>query len=506
MKINFFKILLLFLIIGGVWWIHSAVYGQDHQKLEYDVAVSARIVPVFAVDEKGNPVYDIKKDEIFFYVNGKPVSFRFERFTFRERPGISVSQPVTSLLQREPAVSELNPAEMSRRAIFLIFDSTFNSREGLRRSKKIAARLFQNKSPGDDFILLENTPGGGLKYITGPEDNNDKLNSALKKMNVIPERFHRRLYSKREGSIDLSTSGVDPTAIARIGGKLRYKNFARRFTFTLRSLKYALKTISRPKIVFLISEGIQRGAILDSDTRQIDGFLLKNLKRVAQSVNEGGSILYTINPRKIEYENLRDEDTSGELSMNLLARESGGKYFEGSDPVVVAKEIKKSTAAYYELSFTITPEMGDTQKLELQCSRPGVRIHSISRLTTEKPYLGMKPVEKKLFALNVANQGTWSRMVAKIRKVSYKMLKIEKKGKTTIISIQVPIPAHLRTKKVDIFMIRTGKKDDNIDFGFNRKTAGDIEILTFEKKMKRKHFFVIIEPTTPYCIYNKLKL
>jgi VWFA-related protein len=495
---------LSFILIGFLFFglVQTApLYSQEHQKLEYDVGVTARIVPVFAVDKKGNPVYDIKKGEIVFYVNGKPAPFQFQRYTFEERREINLAQPAAPELKKKPA-------KTGRRAIFIVIDSTFNSTEGLRRSRKITEQLFQNKFPGDDFILLENTPGGGLKYIIGPENDKNKLTAALKEFNTIPEKFPWHLYAPTQkdytkaGSVDLSKTGFGPTFNNRAGARYRYKNFARRFTRSLRALKYALKTISKPKIVFLISEGIQRGAIVSAE---FNGLLLRNLKTVAKSVNEGGSILYAVNPRKIDCENLRSDSISGEESMNFMARESGGKYFEGSDPVVVAKKIKKTTAAYYELAFTITPQMGNTQKLKLKCTRPGVRIHSIKQLSAEKPYPGMTPVEKKLFALNVANQGAWSRMVAKNRQVSYKMIEPEKKGNKTMFSIRVPIPAHLKNKKVDIFMIRTGKGKDNIDFGLNRKTAGDTEILTFEKKKNRKHYFVIIEPTTPYCIYNQVK-
>jgi hypothetical protein len=302
-----------------------------------------------------------------------------------------------------------------------------------------------------------------------------------------------------------------------MGERFRYKNHVKRMSKTLASLKYALKTINKPKIVYLLSEGVMKSAFVSSfkiprahgqETlgSYISTIMFNYLKEVSKAINEGGSILYTINPRKIEYETLRDDSISGEESMNYMARESGGKYFEGSDPVVVAKQIKKTTAAYYELAFTITPNMGKTQKLKLKCARPGVRIHSIKQLSSEKPYPKMKPVEKKLFALNVANQGTWSRMVAKTRQATYNILNTKKKGKTSLLSIRVPIPAHLRNKKVDIFMIRTGSKKDNIDFGLNHKTAGDTEILTFEKNKNRKHFFVIIEPGAPYCIYNQVKL
>ena len=174
MKSNKNKLQILIFILIGILGMHVTSIGKDHQKLEYNVAVSARIIPVFALDNNGKPVYDIQKDEI-------------------------------------------------------------------------------------------------------------------------------------HGKIPLAP--------------------------------FFLKTISKPKIVFLISEGVQRGAILDFVNKEVAGLLLKYLKIVAQSVNEGGSILYAVNPRKVEYENFREDDASVELSLSIIARESGGKYFEGSDPVVIAKEI-----------------------------------------------------------------------------------------------------------------------------------------------------------------------
>jgi hypothetical protein len=498
------------------YFVTSTVNGQEHQKLEYDVGVTARIVPVFAVDAKGNPVFDLNKQDILFYVNGKHVPFIFERYTFDLETEMNTERHTS----RPDNADKPTPYTGNRRVIFIVIDAMFNSKTGLKRSKTIAANLIRNKLPGDDFIVLENQPGSGLKYIAGPDNNEKNLITSLNDVTSIPERFDKGLLvanNKQAGSIDASVRDNHLKFKQLRGSLQRYRLKIKQLSKSLSKLKYALKTISRPKIVYLISEGAKKLAFVEeyvTETNRdgesikgshIAGYLYQYLKDLARAINEGGSVLYTINPAKIEFENLREDNVLSDESMNYMARESGGKYFSGSDPFIIAKEVQKTTAAYYELAFTLNPNMGKIQKFKIKCTRPGVRIHSIKRMTSETPYPQMKPVEKKLFALNVANQGAWSRMVAKTRRASYKMTEPEKKGNKSMVSIQVSIPAHLKNKKVDIFMIRTGKGKDRIDFDLHRKTTGDIETITFEKKKNRKHYFVIIEPTAPYCIYNRVK-
>ncbi len=56
-----------------------ALEGQIKKKadrddrLSYFVSVNAQLVPIYAVDKKGNPVFDLKKEEIQLYANEKPV-------------------------------------------------------------------------------------------------------------------------------------------------------------------------------------------------------------------------------------------------------------------------------------------------------------------------------------------------------------------------------------------------------------------------------------------------
>ena len=44
---------------------------DDQERLKYQVSVEAQLVPIFAVDKKGNPVFDLKPDELILYADGK---------------------------------------------------------------------------------------------------------------------------------------------------------------------------------------------------------------------------------------------------------------------------------------------------------------------------------------------------------------------------------------------------------------------------------------------------
>ena len=66
-------------------------------------------------------------------------------------------------------------AMVQNRVLFVILDTMFNSLTGFRRGKEIAVNLIERGLPGDRFIVLENSPIGGLKYIGGSELNNKQL-------------------------------------------------------------------------------------------------------------------------------------------------------------------------------------------------------------------------------------------------------------------------------------------------------------------------------------------
>ncbi|HLP46699.1 MAG TPA: hypothetical protein VK469_12155 [Candidatus Kapabacteria bacterium] len=501
--------------------------------LKYNVSIDIMVVPFFAVDNSGNPVYDLKEEEIQLFVNDKLVKLAaFKRFEFNledKAPGKEIAENV------QPG---------GERFVFVILDTMFNSLTGFRRGKEIAAKLIKEGEPGDNFVILENNPIGGLKYIGGPEKDGNLLIEKINDINAPPDKWSKDIHSTRIFSENVD---YDPTTDPRLESgrwksvrdslinseKLRYQHQVMYFTRVLSQFKYALKTINKPKIVFLISEGIATGAfraairssdsagssdtvgalesngfgsLLTKDEATVfdqdkiySAFMLRYLVEVVKSINNGGSVLYTINPRRGD--DVNDSEASGEMSLRYMAGESGGKYFAGSKPENIVERVKKTTTAYYELFYPLLADMGADMTLRVESKRKDVLIHSLIHTERNRPYLQMEPVQKKLFALNVVTNGNWSRIVGKVMKTKFKK---SGSSKDDLMTIQVPLPNVMQNCKVDMFSIRVDPKTQTTAVDLVENQAADVVNLKLKNRKDVNQFFVIIEPNTPYCIYNQI--
>lgn len=470
------------------------------ERLSHEVSVDAVLAPLFAVDASGNPVYDLKQEEFEVFVNNKPVEIiYFARHEFKyEMEGRS-----------KVAVDhdEIPVFESPGRVIFIIIDSVFNSGAGVKRSKKIALELIKQGSREDRFIIIEYSPGSGLKHIAGPGEDREQLIKKVKKIVPKPSNWMKKLHDTN----DLTNIEGDRSYRSTIRNtskrleNMRYKNGVRRFAYVLSRFKYALKTISKPKIVFLISEGVSKGAFgepVDPNDAEkgifIKTHLFSYLQKIIKAVNQGGSVLYTINPQSITKS--VDRGASGDMSLSFLAGESGGKYFSGSDTGKIIKRIKKTTAAYYELAFPVNSELGEQLRLTIKCKRKDVRVHTLNHSERNRPYHLMEPVQKKILALNVATGGGWSRMLGTVTKAAFKIIKKEK----TQYSFTVELPMEMKNRNLDVCLLYINPATEAVDMTFETVTAAESLELKINRKKNKKQFFVIIEPNTPHCIYNEI--
>ena len=109
--------------------IFFALGMTAQEPLHYDVAVTVKVVPIFAVDARGNPVYDLAEDELELFVNGSAVPIAdFQRYTVDE---VREAEGETGTGRAEP-----EPLKQKERVVFIIMDSIFNSQYGWRRSKE----------------------------------------------------------------------------------------------------------------------------------------------------------------------------------------------------------------------------------------------------------------------------------------------------------------------------------------------------------------------------------
>jgi VWFA-related protein len=513
------KAQIFFLFSTLFLFFFTSLHSNQDKPLQYKVSVDVKSIPVFVLDSKGNPVLDLRREEIELYLNGKKQDIvYFNRYDIDAR-----------IITKEENTGQ----KKKDRVVFLIIDSMFNSNTGFRRSLKIAKKLATEGKPEDLFILFENNPISGLKHVHGPDQASDKLLKKIKKLRRPIEKWATQLHSNRElnNNIDFSLfteTRLETNAWESLrqlilnSERLRYKFLLQRFSDTMSNLQYILKTIDTPKLVFLISEGIASNAfktedtameyvvpsnsvlvedekIADDEKQYYSPFLFKYLKKIVKSINYGGSVIHVINPRRLNDTN--DDGLSGEMSLRYLARESGGQYFAGSDTDNVVKRIIKTSSSFYQMVFYINTKEDQDFKIDIKCKRRGVIVKTILYADSNRNYQQMDKVQKKMFALNIIKGGNWSRNQGKIMRIGYK--KGTNKDKNAF-TLHVPLPNQMKNKKLDMFLITLDEKNQRIGMEIVSKTAKDWINLKINYKKNKKQFFVIIEPRGTYCIYNSI--
>jgi len=501
---------------------------QENEDITHNISVNLMLVPVFAVDADGNPVIDLQKDDFEIHANGTPMEIaQFIRFDFDYQK--EVMEEIT-------VKGKKVPAPQPSRAKFIIIDSVFNEFFAYKRAKTIAVDIIRNGAPDDMFIVLENRADGGLRHLGGPGMDKKELIRRIEKLKLPSAKWSKSLYWSQEWDYEADEDNYNPiSASATLENlsrdkkdmeRLAYKNQVHHFSRTLAQFKYALKTVTRPKMVFLLSEGISEGAFKSYKAsekvagygkfgsallRQADGVdkvnefrdqrLFKDLERVVQAINEGGSVLYTVNPGKME----RDDEASGEMSMRYLAHESGGQYIAGRDTKKLVKRVKDATAAYYELAFVPTPDLDKRIELNLTCKRKGVKVNSFKQTTRSQPYFRMEPVEKKLFALNMVTGGSWSRIMGKVVRIKYKKYMAKQAvNNETPAKLEIPLPLKMQGRELDIFAIRIDPQTKKADIQLSTHKLNEKAELIINEQKDKQGYFVIIEPVFAYCVYNQI--
>lgn len=492
---------------------------QEPNELVYKTGVTAKTIPLFAVDTDGNPVYDLDKKDIQLLVNGKTTPFQFLKYRFD--------------LQEETTQTKKTVKEKDRRVIFIIVDSMFNSKEGFLRTKAMISEFVRKRFNGNRFVILDNNPKSGLHVLLGPETDENKLMAAVDTLQWYPEKKRKQLFMSPMDSftpllisfyMDVAYSsprtsplgGFDPRWLekkVRVENK-RFRNKARAFSNALVQFKYVLQSISDPTLVFLISEGFSKEKGVTTfkrtyNTKDMTGrgaireFSLYYLHRIIDGINTGGSVLYTINPTLTDIPSVEKVKTDGgALSMRYAAEQSGGKYFEGKNVESIVKDIKKYTAAYYELGFELTPAMGQRQNIRVTCGRKGIRLHTIRKTERERSYTDLETKQKKLFAYNVISGGSWSRVAGTVKLADYKVETVGKKQQTII---DVNLPENMWNRKVDVYRFYFDTKVQSMTIERDTREVKQRAKITFKAAEGKEYHFTVIEPSQAYCIFGDAK-
>jgi hypothetical protein len=249
----------------------------------------------------------------------------------------------------------------------------------------------------------------------------------------------------------------------------------------------------------LVSGGVQQ---ITGDLRYYDQSYLnidtyyEAMKEAAINIDKGGSLLYLINPIPETYKIKR--------AVSIMSKISNAKCIYGSNIDDVLKKVKNNTAAYYELAFSINPELEENFRIKIKCKRKGVKINTLRYGEKPRSYAEMEETQKKLFALNVVIGGSWSRMVGKVQPIICQKLGETPKKKIILKKINVNIVKELQNQKLDIFVLNIDPVTLKADIDLFQRKVGEKETIDVEAQTGKKQYIVIIEPEKIHCIFTRV--
>lgn len=494
---SFLSIVIVLMILPGLF------LSADEK---HKVGVSVGIVPVYITDSGGFPVNNINPDELKLKINGKTVPFQFINY--------SIDLFKKKSIQKRKVV----PVALSKKIHVVIIDTLFNSRNGIYKSKEMIKKFIRDDAGKHRFLILQLSLLRGLENLTEITRDSKTLIAAIDKVVARPTvlkdtKFTNRLLPRTAEVTLWDARDINgPFNLDRTLDRAFYKTATYQYESMFERVKYLLTMIKAPKICFLFSEGISRGALLNSDSNPYAGLKprsvldltytetastsgvyssrhLNLLQKIAHSINSAGSIMFGINPLGDIMEEPMD---SGHMTLASIVGMSGGKYFEGSDPSVVFKTIKHTTSAYYELAYSGNTRKNKINSVKVTCTRPGVKVNTIAATRGIVTYKQLDETEKKLFVLDIikGNQNAGIEIIGK-------RLETDKK------SLKITIPEKLVNRKVEIYRVSFNKEGNKISIQTENKKAGrDVKFKVDPRDAER--FLVIIDPEQNVCSVTKI--
>jgi len=433
------RILVLFMT---TLYFFVGLLAQEQQPLVEKVDINWWVVPFYALDKNEQAVTDLRDEELIFKINGKEVPF------FKLMPlGVTRSEDVTA---HEKVAASLMPEipQFKSKVVFLLFDNLFTDYITMVKSKKMAQEIIAENPPDTRFVVLSLEPIAGLHYHLGP--TNDRLTVARvidKKIKGL--RNKDRFHIEAKPQEDLGIYMRDPAGRFKketifsdsVFERYATDNYLQTFITSMAKFRSVFKVFfAESKVVYLFSSGISEDeiAIKVGDNRHTLTTLLNSVVDLARIISDNGALLFVIN-QSGSCISIRDKMIDQTLALN-----SNGQYIEGSKNKVREK-INQISRAYYDLAFSFPKANHEDLKLSVTTTRPNVRIYTAHRLGNAKQFQDLEGVDREHLALNVIDEGAWSKSALSITHSKEQLLKDQGE-------VSIPIPQRLLDKEVELYL------------------------------------------------------
>ncbi len=420
--------------------------------LQYEVAVTLKLIQVYVTDKKGNPIMDLGKDDFIVFDNGLPVNItEFERHDlFAAPPGAGTEAPNERLVST-PAP----PPQTMNRKFFLFIDFAFNNQKGVDKSVKAALHFLDTQlTPGDEVALLSCSMMRGItvhEYLTV---NHDKVREAVEAVTArgiagraseIEEEYWRQAQEALAlpRTADQRTVGITGFFDWR---RQESKIVAQNYILRLTALAKALRLIPGQKSFLFFSTGVPSSLIYgtqagnpqqpfhssildmgDQTLRPLNEEMIKELSAANCSfyifdTRESAMVpsLFAYDEQTFEAgfrdifsdigifetttDPFRGDKTTGLDTLKRLSDRTAGKFFSNIN--MYAKNldlVQNLTGAYYVLGYSINEQWdGEFHEMKVEVGRKGCEVRAQSGYFNPKPFGEYSDLEKQLHLFDLA--------------------------------------------------------------------------------------------------------
>jgi VWFA-related protein len=430
-----FLLVLLTMLLGWNFNIISSPQTQE-KPLEYEIEVILTEIPLYVVDDQGNPVLDLKPEDIILYEDGKEQKISHFILIQNDSPEIS------SLARRYPA---------ARRQFFLLFDLSFSSPRGILRAREAGLKFLKdNILPHDLVAVGTSSVTHGIQILANFSNDRDQLTDTVESLGLVPQSQIAR------GPIGFIFSPVVPSQIQSLdterakekAGILEdqlttmakqiqqarlqdYKGYVQDYVGAFKTLGQALNIIQGRKHMLLFSEGFDSKVLtgktlkeLSDETEAIaadrvavsradkdrfgDPTLRMALNQALEYISSADCLIHTMDvgglraPGEITDSQAKDlyfSQRRGQDTLHLLAADTGGKSYRNLNELdKPLADLIKLTNSYYLLGYypENKREEGKFRKIRIKTARSNLQVSHRKGYYEEKPYKDYTDFEKQL--------------------------------------------------------------------------------------------------------------
>jgi VWFA-related protein len=435
-----FSIAPFILLMGGLSVLTpSFMAGQEPKRqteIRHEVAVTLKLVQVFVVDKKGNPVLDLTKGDFRVLDNGhEQVITEFEKHTLELPAGSAEKQTV---IQEETPI--LPPRNLMPRKFFLFFDFAYNTPKGLRKAKEAALHFIDSQLlPTDEVGVLSYSGMENLdlwEYLTNDHQKVREVvdSFGLKRLSGRVENLQEKYYEAVTGQnpVDIGAWGQatlrgpekrlpDMGAKPDLDRSLELKSwkFAERgtlhavmFADRIKELAMALRYIPGQKNIVLFSSGVPDSLIYGIQAPYGDGrfgdfgnsLLKQRYDDMLQELTAANCLIYALDTEDAGASLKKEMRTMGVFTLQKMTSATGGKYFANiSRYEEHIDKIQNLTGCYYVVGYPVDEKWdGAFHTVKVEVGRPGCEVHAQKGYYNPKPFPEYNELERMLHLVDLA--------------------------------------------------------------------------------------------------------